>query len=373
MAALRTLTLPYGATSGGRIVLDGITGTIKLYDPNNVLILVLDPTSGFPSSSDQNFVLFDTNGFPVITMDSSVGAGLRVYEPPSLLAHMIMSSDALTMRTGLPGHQVAIAPGGIQMAGFPLSNDVVRMKMYTGYPTDIAVLGSAELHLYSGKSDFSQPPFMQPVFQDLNAAYTRPRIDLTGPGGAVGTQEARTVVNDLWQGTPQGAGLLPVEVSSYPRGARTIWKFEKTTDTVLSTVNGTYTSIITTGNLALQAGRLYQITAIPGTYLLTGGSGWVVGDTWRIRIYRSIGGAAAATMRRSQALRSNVAAGAVINVAPMIGWFSPAVDSNVSFIYEAAKTAGAATITSSFSVDGGEGYGELVVQDIGAWTAGALH
>jgi hypothetical protein len=38
LAALRSLTLPSGAINGPKIVLDGITGRIELYDSNNVLV-----------------------------------------------------------------------------------------------------------------------------------------------------------------------------------------------------------------------------------------------------------------------------------------------------------------------------------------------
>jgi hypothetical protein len=46
IASLRTLTLPAGATSGARIVLDGVTGQIRLFDANDDLRLRLNPTGG---------------------------------------------------------------------------------------------------------------------------------------------------------------------------------------------------------------------------------------------------------------------------------------------------------------------------------------
>lgn len=44
MATLRSLVLPWGRTSGRRIVLDGDGGTIRLYDDQGVLIAELSPT-----------------------------------------------------------------------------------------------------------------------------------------------------------------------------------------------------------------------------------------------------------------------------------------------------------------------------------------
>lgn len=46
IAALRSLVLPFGATSGPRIVLDGVNGSIQVYDAANTLIGVLD-SNGF--------------------------------------------------------------------------------------------------------------------------------------------------------------------------------------------------------------------------------------------------------------------------------------------------------------------------------------
>src|SRR6266498_1495031 len=45
MAALRSLVLPYGATSGQRIVLDGTTGLILIYDLNNKLRIRIGPVA----------------------------------------------------------------------------------------------------------------------------------------------------------------------------------------------------------------------------------------------------------------------------------------------------------------------------------------
>lgn len=46
IAALRSLVLPNGATSGARIVLDGVNGTITIYDSSGVGFVVLSPTDG---------------------------------------------------------------------------------------------------------------------------------------------------------------------------------------------------------------------------------------------------------------------------------------------------------------------------------------
>ncbi len=62
-AALRSLVLPFGATSGARIVLDGVNGRIEVYNTSGVLVGTLDGVNGFQfTGSQQTFhVLADGN------------------------------------------------------------------------------------------------------------------------------------------------------------------------------------------------------------------------------------------------------------------------------------------------------------------------
>lgn len=50
LAALRNLVLPYGTTSGQRIVLNSTDGVIQIYDSNNVLVGSWDATEFFVGS-----------------------------------------------------------------------------------------------------------------------------------------------------------------------------------------------------------------------------------------------------------------------------------------------------------------------------------
>jgi hypothetical protein len=54
IASLRSLTLPFGATSGGRIVLDGVNGRIEVYDSDGQLIGTFDPNGLVYLSSVHN-------------------------------------------------------------------------------------------------------------------------------------------------------------------------------------------------------------------------------------------------------------------------------------------------------------------------------
>jgi hypothetical protein len=332
LATLRTLVLPGGATTGRRIVLDGVAGTISIYDANNVLRIRLGFSSDdleLWSGQVSEFLAGNLQAYPV---GSGVSAARRV--------GMILESGSFNGRD--KGHI------NIDSESFDGTIDPVIT--------------------YSGKNHNFEAPVGEPRLSlggiALGGVYSTPSS--FPPAGFTGL-----VVFETDTGRLTGFdGTRTIQLNSPMQAAG--WKFEKTTDTVLSTTAGTYTTIITTGNLALRAGRLYKITAVLGAYVVTAGSGWATGDTFRARIYRSIGGAAFATMRRNHAWRTNVAIASVHLAPTLIGFFSPAVDGNVEFKLEASKTAGAATVTTTVSVDAGEGYSELVVEDIGP-SAGALH
>ena len=69
IASLRSLTLPYGSTSGQRIVLDGVNGTISVYDENGDLLIQMSP---------EGFAVFDADGNPRVTMGTLFEAAYSV-------------------------------------------------------------------------------------------------------------------------------------------------------------------------------------------------------------------------------------------------------------------------------------------------------
>lgn len=77
IASLRSLTLPFGATTGQRIVLDGTTGTISVFDSNNNLRLRIgfNADSVFEAFSAQasEFLAGDIQAYPL----GSAGAATR--------------------------------------------------------------------------------------------------------------------------------------------------------------------------------------------------------------------------------------------------------------------------------------------------------
>jgi hypothetical protein len=79
LAALRSLTLPYGGTSGARIVLDGVTGTIIIYDSHGHIIVQIDPTSGIqlfdPDHTGSSLLSLSTE-----SAEEIAAASIRAYE-----------------------------------------------------------------------------------------------------------------------------------------------------------------------------------------------------------------------------------------------------------------------------------------------------
>jgi hypothetical protein len=79
------LVLPVGATSGQRIIIDGVNGTIEVYDANDVLIGFFGPFGGFM----QVFVR-DPSGANV---QLAAGSGVAAIElnPPDFATHTVVT------------------------------------------------------------------------------------------------------------------------------------------------------------------------------------------------------------------------------------------------------------------------------------------
>lgn len=56
LAGIRTLVLPYGATTGARIILDGVNGRILVYNAANVLVEQIDSAGILVNGNNGNFV-----------------------------------------------------------------------------------------------------------------------------------------------------------------------------------------------------------------------------------------------------------------------------------------------------------------------------
>jgi hypothetical protein len=77
IAALRSLVLPFGATSGPRIVLDGVNGRIQIFNAANTLIEQLD-AAGFVVMGAQETLKIDSAGNLFIRENPDNGAYLQL-------------------------------------------------------------------------------------------------------------------------------------------------------------------------------------------------------------------------------------------------------------------------------------------------------
>lgn len=84
IAALRSLTLPYGATSGARLVLDGVNGRIEVYNAAGVRIAVIDGTTGFKVTGINESFQVDINGDTWVREVPDVGAYLHLGATPGV-------------------------------------------------------------------------------------------------------------------------------------------------------------------------------------------------------------------------------------------------------------------------------------------------
>jgi hypothetical protein len=79
-AALRSLVLPYGATSGSRIVLDGVNGTITVYNSAGIAIGVIDGTFGIQVNGVNNGYIQTNVG---IDPDTGLSQAQIIFRPSS--------------------------------------------------------------------------------------------------------------------------------------------------------------------------------------------------------------------------------------------------------------------------------------------------
>lgn len=279
-AILRSLVLPAGATSGRRIVLDGVNGTISIFD-----------TAG---------KLRDRLG---------QGAGLELF-----------TGDASEVLDGLVIADVIGAGGTRQLALTVQSPD------FGG--------GPAEIDLLSGSFDTTR----------------RREIDYDATIHAF---------IDSVAGTPD----IQLAGKSMPRGAIA---YDPTSGTVvLSTTTGTFTVVASSAaDLAVVANRSYLVEYWNNGSAVSGGAGNAVGDRWdgQLQVSTNSGGAWANLGAQKMMFRAQVAAAQRWEVPLFREIYKPGASSTTTrFRFQAAKTIGAAGVTSQV-----EGDHRLLTTDQGA-------
>ena len=108
IAALRNLVLPFGRTSGQRIILDGDNGTIKVYNASNVLIAEISPTADVVKvyGADGSFAGLDPDAPNSVSFGSAPGLVLSRpsgdVEPASATQYDDTFDHGLYLRSSAP-------------------------------------------------------------------------------------------------------------------------------------------------------------------------------------------------------------------------------------------------------------------------------
>lgn len=335
IAALRSLVLPWGATSGARIVLDGVNGRILVYDSNGALAADIIPGFGF-EVWDPSGNLRARFSSPLAGAYSAVQFWTGVLEETNQA--LITLSDFGTM------NRLVIAPG------------------------EQSSKGGIEWTLTSAPNDDSQGAMLQAVCLTLNdAGDLRPIIDLTGASAPSEGVQPRTVIYDLWAGTPNGYGEAPTMLQSMGRGV--VAYAQSTGNISIGAVASpsAYVDGQIASNVPVKAGRRYRLTASGWFDWVTGGSGWAIGDLFWFRIQVDEGaGYVPLTKEGFTQFRTNVAVVGRWAVPTLIGYYDATADGTPDFKFSAKKQAGATTVTMVVTENGGLQPGTLLIEDIGA-------
>lgn len=152
---------------------------------------------------------------------------------------------------------------------------------------------------------------------------------------------------------------------SLPRGMMD--RAEEPNNVALSTTAGTYTTIVE-GNLFIWAetGRKYKLSFFGGNNLLINGTGQATGDIWQCRFQVSVNGGAYANVSASRYLaRLQNAINTRVPVFTYTDEYTALSGNSLQFRFQASKTTGAVTVTSSMDTVAGSPW-VLLVEDIGA-------
>jgi hypothetical protein len=152
------------------------------------------------------------------------------------------------------------------------------------------------------------------------------------------------------------------------RAAKGVVDFKQTTsNVVLSTAAGTYTDAVVSNPVSVVGGRRYRLMCSGGSNLLVAGSGFALTDVWQQRLQVDEGAGYAdlpldgpSYIFRLEALNSTRQP-----IPVKVGYYEPAADDTVTFRWQAAKTSGAAAVTSTLDTTAGDSPLTLVVEDVG--------
>jgi hypothetical protein len=325
IAALRTLVLPFGATTGRRIVLDGINGLITIFDAGNNERIVIG------ESGDSIELITGTVGEATGGQLKAIGVNAG---QPDAQAELEIISPSLAA----PDNKVAAiilaseADDGVAQPSIFMDAETVTFSPVTianGIRVELlgTLTASARLHVGGGTA-----------FPSI----------------------------DIFQGVVdiETDGDIQIDDLSLPRGFNgTI--ATKNTDTTINATAGTWTDVLTLDNYQMRAGRRYELVHTGGHSFASAGSGFAVGDGWEFELQIDVGaGFVNPTHPDQRRVRANVAIAARWPVPHLTAIHDCVSDVLADVKMRARKQSGAATVTSSISA--GANPHALYVKDIGA-------
>ena len=329
-------------------MLDGIAGTISIYDANDNLILELSP--------DDVFEVFDADGNLLVRIDE---LGFWIFDTSgdarARLGPLETGYSGIAFKTGNVDQTVDGAISNADFGGNP------RLIVTPGEYND---QGSLDLTFVGPNDAATDRALIQVIETNLdNPGMTdRPFIDFTGAGSVSSDLRPAVIVDDIYWGTPTTVGDAPVVSGLYGRGM--IAYAERETSVTLSTSAGIYVAILDTNSAPVGAGRRYRIVFSGADNMLTGGSGFTTADTWAYKLDRDVGAGFITFWGPQRLARCWVATGFRYPVPALIAYYNPQGNATVTWRLSMCKLAGAATVTSVVEANSSTPM-QLGVEDVG--------
>lgn len=196
LAALRTLVLPYGTTTGRRIVLDGINGIIDIFNSsNNVVVEIGDPPTGNPARG--GFILLYTGDLAEDQPGAIYASHVTAFNNKVMVR---VDGDYETNEEGallfLVGSDYAVSGDGatIFLTTDSLSGGGTAIGSNTAVvvETEYLLANNAKAHTSTGQSQYGALPAPE---NWTAVTYTSPWASFGA--AAQGLQYRKTVTNEL--------------------------------------------------------------------------------------------------------------------------------------------------------------------------------
>jgi hypothetical protein len=286
---ITSITIPTGATTGARIVIDGVTGDIQVYDVNGDLAAYIGPADG----GAPIILSYEVGGFEWSGLWNGsclVGMGDPVTDGTVLgkAGGLIEGGDgglflANTVTTAIPVNAAAYLQGGTATSGAPGTSGLPMITLAAGLPNNTIgpcdVLATSAV-IRSDPSNLRDPATWQVVGSGGTAAAFNANWATSTSMGTLTPVQAlqyrldpldNVVIDGCWVAgsTTPGAAVFTLPAGMRPKTAHSITITKNTAGTVTTTKG----YISPAGNLNLNsqlgssatAGATYMVdpTSIP--------------------------------------------------------------------------------------------------------------